>query len=91
LDKGSSVEDGAAELRNARTLSTVQNAKGRPYVSDYKSRIGGQDHKRISVAEDCEIRDRADRFGVTEEELRTAVACSGGRAEDVEREPCGRR
>ncbi|MFN3667879.1 MAG: DUF3606 domain-containing protein [Brevundimonas sp.] len=55
-------------------------------MSDDKNQTGGQDRKRISLAEDYEVRDWSEKFGVTEDELRTAVAKVGDRAEDVERE-----
>lgn len=55
-------------------------------MSDDKTRTGGQDRERISLNEDYEVRDWAQRFGVTEKALRDAVARVGDRAEDVRRE-----
>jgi len=55
-------------------------------MSDDKTQIGGLDRKMISLEEDYEVRDWADRFGVSEQALRDAVARVGHRAEDVERE-----
>lgn len=52
-------------------------------MSDDKSKAGGQDRKRISLSEDYEVRDWADKFGVTEEELRAAVSRVGNQADDV--------
>lgn len=60
-------------------------------MSDDKSKPGGQDRERISLAEDYEVRDWAAKFGVTEDALKTAVARVGDRAEDVQRELGGRR
>ena len=55
-------------------------------MSDDKTLTGGLDRKMISLKEGCEVRDWADRFGVSEETLRDAVARVGHRAEGVERE-----
>jgi hypothetical protein len=55
-------------------------------MSDDKSKAGGQDRKRISLSEDYEVRDWAEKFGVSEDELRRAVEKVGNQAEDVERE-----
>ncbi|WP_310273153.1 DUF3606 domain-containing protein [Roseateles saccharophilus] len=54
-------------------------------MSDGKSKSGGQDRKRINLNEDYEVRDWAEKFGVTQEELRQAVGRVGDRAEEVER------
>jgi len=55
-------------------------------MSDDTSKTGGQDRKLISLSEDYEVRDWAEKYGVTEDALRAAVAKVGNRAEDVERE-----
>jgi hypothetical protein len=55
-------------------------------MSDDKNQIAGEDRKRISLSEDYEVRDWSEKFGVSEERLRTAVAKVGNMAEDVERE-----
>ena len=55
-------------------------------MTDDKNQTGGQDHKRISLTEDYEVRDWSEKFGVTEERLREAVAKVGNMAKDVERE-----
>ena len=60
-------------------------------MSDDKSQSGGQDRELISLSEDYEVRDWAQKFGVTEDGLRAAVARVGNRAEDVERELGGRK
>ncbi|MDR7296356.1 hypothetical protein J2X16_001695 [Pelomonas aquatica] len=54
-------------------------------MADDKSKSGGQDRKRINLNEDYEVRDWAAKFGVSQEDLRKAVAQVGDRAEDVER------
>jgi hypothetical protein len=43
----------------------------------------GQDRKRINLNEDYEVRDWTQSLGVTEDELRHAVAAVGDRADDV--------
>jgi hypothetical protein len=55
-------------------------------MADDKSKVGGQDRKRINLSEDYELRDWSKKFGVSAEELKRAVAKVGDRAEDVERE-----
>ncbi len=55
-------------------------------MSDDKTQTGGQDRKRISLSEDYEVRDWSQKFGVSEERLRAAVAKVGNMTEDVERE-----
>ena len=59
-------------------------------MSDDKTRSGGQDRSRISLGEDYEVRDWAQKFGVTEDALRDAVGRVGDRAEDVERDLAGK-
>ena len=55
-------------------------------MSDDKNKAGGQDRTRISLSEDYEVRDWSQKFGVSEERLRAAVAKVGSQADDVERE-----
>jgi hypothetical protein len=55
-------------------------------MTDDKNKPGGQDRTRISLSEDYEVRDWSQKFGVTEDRLRAAVAKVGNQAEDVERE-----
>ncbi|QTC90466.1 DUF3606 domain-containing protein [Brevundimonas goettingensis] len=55
-------------------------------MSDDKTKTGGQDRELISLSEDYEARDWAEKFGVSEDEVRAAVQKVGNRAEDVERE-----
>lgn len=55
-------------------------------MSDDKTNTGGQDRKRISLSEAYEVRDWAEKFAVSEDRLRAAVAKVGPMADDVERE-----
>ncbi|KQS55881.1 hypothetical protein ASG17_07465 [Brevundimonas sp. Leaf363] len=55
-------------------------------MSDDKSKTGGQDRERISLSEDYEVRDWTAKFGVTEEELRAAVAKVGNGVDAVLKE-----
>jgi len=54
-------------------------------MSDDKSKMGGQDRKRINLTEAYEVRDWAEKFGVSQDQLRQAVAKVGDRADEVER------
>ena len=53
-------------------------------ADDLKQR-GGQDRKRINVNEAYELRDWAEKFGVSPELVREAVKAVGDRAENVEK------
>ena len=53
-------------------------------MSDDKSKSGGQDRKRISLAQAYEVRDWAAKFKVTPDELRAAVKAVGDDAAAVE-------
>ncbi len=55
-------------------------------MSDDKTKSGGQDRKRINLSEDYEVRDWAEKFGVSQDRLREAVGKVGSMADDVERE-----
>ena len=55
-------------------------------MTDDKSRPGGRDRTRISLSEAYEVRDWSEKFGVSEDRLRAAVAKVGSMADDVERE-----
>lgn len=55
-------------------------------MSDDKSQTGNPDRQRISLSEDYEVRDWSQKFGVSEERLRAAIAKVGNMADDVERE-----
>ena len=53
-------------------------------MADDQKSIGNPDRQRINVNQDYEVRDWAKKFGVTAEELKTAVAKVGNQAADVE-------
>jgi hypothetical protein len=53
---------------------------------DDKTRTRPHDARRINVHEDYELRNWASRFGVTQEELKAAVAKVGPMADAVEHE-----
>lgn len=55
-------------------------------MSDDKTKTGGADRKRVSLEQDYERRDWAQRFGVSEERLAEAVQKVGPMADDVEAE-----
>lgn len=55
-------------------------------MSDDKTNTGNPDRQRISLSEDYEVRDWAEKFGVSEDRLRKAVEKVGNQADDVERE-----
>ena len=54
-------------------------------MPDDKQKPGGQDRTRINVNEDYELRDWSQKFGVTQEELKKAVAKVGTSAEAVKK------
>jgi predicted transcriptional regulator len=53
-------------------------------MADNTNNRGGQDRQRIDVNQDYELRDWAEKFSVSQEELREAVKAVGTRASDVE-------
>lgn len=53
-------------------------------MSDDKTKTGGQDRTRISLSEDYEVRDWAENFGVTADELKAAVKAVGNDAKAVQ-------
>ena len=53
-------------------------------MSDDKSKAGGQDRTRISLSQEYETRDWAQKFGVTTEQLTAAVKQVGNEASAVE-------
>jgi hypothetical protein len=55
-------------------------------MADDRSKQGPQDRSRINVQERYELDYWSDKFGVSEEELKRAVAKVGVTADDVERE-----
>lgn len=52
-------------------------------MADDPSKRGKQDRDRINVNEDYEVRDWAKSLGVSEDELRSAVAKAGPMVKDV--------
>lgn len=60
-------------------------------MADDKSKAGTHDRSRINLSEPYEVRDWTKKFGVTKEELTTAVKQVGDRAADVEAHLKGRR
>jgi hypothetical protein len=52
-------------------------------MADDKTKVGGQDRKRINVNEEYELRDWATALGVTPDELREAVAAVGDQVDNV--------
>jgi hypothetical protein len=52
-------------------------------MADDKTKVGGQDRKRINLSEDYEVRDWCNSLGVNEEQLRMAVAAVGDEADAV--------
>ena len=59
-------------------------------MADDKTKVGAQDRARINVNEDYEVRHWCKSLGVTEDELRKAVAAVGDRADEV-REHLGKK
>ena len=53
-------------------------------MSDDKTRRGGQDRALINLAEPYEVRNWANKFGVSKEELVSAVKKVGNKATDVQ-------
>lgn len=53
-------------------------------MADDTTRRHGQDRDRINVNQDYELRDWAQKFGVSTQELREAVKAVGDRATEVE-------
>lgn len=52
-------------------------------MADDLKQSGSPDRDRINMSENYEVRDWAKKFGVTEDELRKAVARVGDRADAV--------
>ena len=55
-------------------------------MSDDKTKTGAGDRQRISLEQDYEVRDWAEKFGVSQDRLRAAVGKVGPMADDVESE-----
>ncbi|MBT2303992.1 DUF3606 domain-containing protein [Variovorax paradoxus] len=52
-------------------------------MADDKTKVGGQDLKRINVNEEYEVSDWATALGVTPDQLRKAIAAVGDRVDRV--------
>jgi hypothetical protein len=59
-------------------------------MSDDTKNRGNPDRQRISLDQEYEVRDWAEKFGVSPDELRAAVAQVGNQADAVERHLSGR-
>jgi hypothetical protein len=53
-------------------------------MADDKSKPGGRDRSRININEDYELRDWSKKFGVSAEQLKSAVKAVGDNAKAVE-------
>ena len=53
-------------------------------MADDKSMTGKPDRDRINVEEDYELRDWSEKFGVTPDEIKSAVQKVGPMAKDVQ-------
>ena len=53
-------------------------------MADDKTNVGQRDRDRISLSEDYEVQDWAEKFNVSPNELRNAVKEVGNNAKDVE-------
>jgi len=53
-------------------------------MADNKTQSGGQDRTQINVNEDYELRDWSKKFGVSADQLRSAVKAVGPVAKNVE-------
>jgi hypothetical protein len=54
-------------------------------MADDTSKTGNPDRQRINISQPHELRDWAEKFGVSEDMVRTAVVQVGNQAADVER------
>lgn len=52
---------------------------------DNKQKVGSPDRDRINVSEDYELEDWSKKFGVTKEQLKSAVRAVGSSAKAVEK------
>jgi len=52
---------------------------------DNKQKVGSPDRDRINLSEDYELEDWSKKFGVTKEQLKSAVKAVGSSAEAVEK------
>lgn len=59
-------------------------------MTDDTRKTGNPDRQRVNIHEDYELRDWAEKWGVSREQLMEAVAKVGTQADAVERELKGR-
>jgi hypothetical protein len=79
------LHDGALDSRFTFAVVHDRPCHQEPAMSDDTSKRGPADRNRINVNEDYEVRYWSEKFGVSEEQLRAAVARAGVMADDVER------
>ena len=60
-------------------------------MADDLKQTGNPDDQRINVGQDHEVRYWAEKFGVTPEEIRSAVTAAGPMVKDVRRRLGGNR
>lgn len=53
-------------------------------MSDNKSQVGKADRDRVSLSEEYEVADLAQKFGITAEQARQAIKAVGPMRKDVE-------
>lgn len=59
---------------------------GEVTMSDDPNKTGAPDRQRINLGQDYEVRDWAEKFGISQDELRRVVERVGNQADDVARE-----
>ena len=88
------MSDGAyaffSGARVARAGSLVQESQGhfaewRLRMADDRSLRGGQDRLRVNMDQEYEARYWSNKFGVSQDDLRAAIAKVGPMASDLER------
>ena len=53
-------------------------------MSDDKSKVGKADRDRVSLSEEYEVTDLAQKFGITAEQARQAIKSAGPMRKDIE-------
>jgi predicted metal-binding transcription factor (methanogenesis marker protein 9) len=53
-------------------------------MSDDKSKVGKADRDRVSLSEEYEVTDLAQKFGITAEQAREAIKSAGPMRKDIE-------
>ena len=74
----------------ARRASSISFHPKEKAVADDKSNTGNPDRQRINTNQEHELRDWAQKFGVSQEELKAAVAEVGNQADAVREHLKGR-